>query len=91
MVSVSSTGFFKYIYWEPSYGGKQMFEEFVKTLSLIGSGEQTVWNIAQIIDVPITRFRMITSKLLDLKYVRYEAHCFKYYLTVKGENVLKES
>ena len=66
-----------------------MFEEFVKTLSLIGSGDQTVWNIAQKTDVPITRFRAITSKLLDLKYIMYEAHCFKYYLTMQGENVLK--
>ncbi len=66
-----------------------MFEEFVKMLSLIGSEQQTVWDIALQMGVPITKFREITSKLLDLKYVRYEAHCFKYYLTVKGENVLK--
>ena len=66
-----------------------MFEEFVKMLSLVGSEEQTVWDIAQKMDLPITRFRTLTSKLLDLKYIRYEAHCFKYYLTVHGENVLK--
>ena len=66
-----------------------MFEEFVKMLSLIGSEQQTVWDIALQMDVPITKFREITSKMLDLQYIRYEAHCFKYFLTLHGENVLK--
>ena len=66
-----------------------MFEEIVKLLSLIGSGEQTGWDIALKLDIPITRFRALTSKLLDLQYIKYEAHCFKYFLTMHGENVLK--
>ena len=66
-----------------------MFEESVKMLSLIGSGEQKSWDIAQKLDIPIKRFRALTSKLLDLQFIKYEAHCFKYFLTVHGENVLK--
>jgi predicted transcriptional regulator len=66
-----------------------MFNESVKILSLIDSGEQKSWDIAQKMDVPIKRFRAQIEKLLDLKFIKYEAHCFKYFLTTRGVNVLR--
>jgi predicted transcriptional regulator len=66
-----------------------MFDESVKMLSLIESGEQKSWDIVQKIDIPIKRFRAQIRKLLNLQFIRYEEHCFKYYLTTRGENVLK--
>ena len=88
-VSFGSSGFFNNILCEPWIGEKTMFNESVKVLSLIDSGEQKSWDIAQKMDVPIKRFRAQIETLLNLKFIRYEVHCFKYFLTTRGVNVLK--
>ena len=64
-----------------------MFNESVKMLSLIRSGEQS-WDIAEKMDISIKRFRTLIRKLLALQFIGYEPHCFKYHLTVHGENVI---
>jgi predicted transcriptional regulator len=66
-----------------------MFDESVKMLSLIDSGAQKSWDIAQKMEIPVKRFRKQIKRLLDLQYIRYEANYFKYNLTARGENVLK--
>ena len=66
-----------------------MFDESVRILSLINSGDQKSWDIAQRMEIPINRFRAQIKKLLDLNFIGYKADCFEYFLTTRGENVLR--
>jgi hypothetical protein len=66
-----------------------MFEESIRILTLINSGERKSWDILQRMEMPVKRFRIQIKRLLDLHFVGFKENSFEYFLTNRGENVLR--
>lgn len=66
-----------------------MFDESIRILSLINSGDQKCWKLAQKMEIPVRRFEAQIKRLLDLNFIEFEANQLMYFLTTRGENVLR--